>query len=186
MASQNIRQPASINSTIVIYDKSLKVRFVLLGAGTIFSFMLILCCPALIFAQTNRVAQASSTATSDQLTDATPTKTTISTRTPRPVKSTTTPRSIRTSTPDSKVNAIAKISCADNLYRVNLRRTPGYVNKSDAADSIYEIPCGEYVELLGDTEYVDGLTWWKVEWNGHTGWVADHTASGKTILIFDP
>ena len=79
----------------------------------------------------------------------------------------------------------AKISCADKLYFVNLRRTPGY-NGKDKTDSLYEVPCGETVELLGPTKKVDGLTWWNVSWNGYTGWIADHTASGKTVLIFNP
>lgn len=79
----------------------------------------------------------------------------------------------------------AKISCADKLYFVNLRRTPGY-NGKDKTDSLYEVPCGETVQILGPTKKVDGLTWWNVSWNGYTGWIADHTASGKTVLIFNP
>lgn len=96
---------------------------------------------------------------------------------------TSTPHLIRTSIPQN--NSTAQISCANNLYKVNLRRTPGYTNKS-VSDSIYEIPCGEYLELLGDTQNVDGLKWWRVKWNGYTGWIADQTAGGKTILIFNP
>ena len=77
----------------------------------------------------------------------------------------------------------ATISCAQISF-VNLRRTPGYTGKDDSVDSLYEVPCGETVELLGPTKKADGLTWWNVSWNGYTGWIADHTGSGKVILDF--
>lgn len=79
----------------------------------------------------------------------------------------------------------AEVSCAD-IYVANLRRTPGYVGKNDETDSLAEVSCGEIVELLGESSNVDGLTWWKVRWNGYTGWIADHTGSGKIILDFTP
>lgn len=184
MSLKSIRQPITIIPAIVLYDSGLKVRFRLFLAGIISSFIIIVCCPVLILVQINSVGRASSTAELNQLAYATVTKAIVPTRTFTPILSTSTPRVIRTSTSQNK--PLAKISCANNLYKVNLRRSPGYVNKNDSADSIYEIPCGEYVELLGDTKNVDGLKWWKVRWNGYTGWIADHTASGKTILIFNP
>lgn len=79
----------------------------------------------------------------------------------------------------------AEISCAQ-IFVVNLRRTPGFSGKDNSVDSLYEVPCGEIVELLGPTQNADGLTWWKVSWNGYTGWIADHTSSGKIILDFNP
>jgi len=79
----------------------------------------------------------------------------------------------------------AEVSCAD-IHVANLRRTPGYVGKNDETDSLAEVSCGEIVELLGETSKADGLTWWKVQWNGYTGWIADHTGSGKIILDFTP
>lgn len=82
-------------------------------------------------------------------------------------------------------NNYAEISCAE-IHKVNLRRTPGYIGKDDDEDSLYEVPCGEIVELLGPSQKVDGLTWWKISWNGYIGWIADHTGSGKVILDFDP
>jgi hypothetical protein len=75
----------------------------------------------------------------------------------------------------------AEISCQDEIYFVSLRSSPG----TDPANKIFEIPCGELVELLGPSQKVDGLTWWNVSWNGYTGWIADHTKTGKIILIFN-
>jgi WD40 repeat protein len=88
--------------------------------------------------------------------------------------------------PTSKSQAIslAQISCAD-VEEVNLRKSAGYINKDDKKDVVREIPCGENVELLGENEYVDDFTWWKVNWNGYDGWIADHTEKGKIILIFN-
>jgi Tol biopolymer transport system component len=76
----------------------------------------------------------------------------------------------------------AEISCENNIFFVSLRSTPG----TDAANKILEIPCGETVNLLGPSQKVDGLTWWSISWNGYTGWMADHTESGKVILRFNP
>lgn len=117
----------------------------------------------------------------------------ISTSTPIPPKPrpTNTSRPINTSRPQTNasptvvINNYALISCAQ-IHKVNLRKTPGYVGKDDKKDSLYEVPCGEFVELLGPSQKVDGLTWWKVYWNGYTGWIADHTGSGKIILDFNP
>jgi hypothetical protein len=105
--------------------------------------------------------------------------------TPMPAPAMSNNSSEELSSSASQSTEYAQISCAEKIYKVNLRRTPGYINKDDSVDSIYEVPCGESVELLGDTEYVDGLNWWKVSWNGYTGWIADHTGSGRTILIFN-
>ncbi|MBP7346584.1 MAG: hypothetical protein KA952_08605 [Sediminibacterium sp.] len=102
-------------------------------------------------------------------------------------RSTNTPNSqsiLQPTTPPKNSKRYAEISCAE-IHKVNLRRTPGYVGKNDN-DSLYEIPCGEFVELLGQTQKADGLTWWNVYWNGYTGWIADHTGSGKIILDFNP
>jgi hypothetical protein len=81
--------------------------------------------------------------------------------------------------------SFASISCENGITQVNLRRTPGYTNKNDAQDVIYKIDCGARVEILGESRHADGLTWWNVSWNGYTGWLADHTGSGREILIFN-
>lgn len=67
---------------------------------------------------------------------------------------------------------------------VNLRNSPGYINKNNNTDVITKISEGSKVEIIGGPKEKDELNWWKVSWNGYEGWIADHTASGKTILIF--
>lgn len=110
---------------------------------------------------------------------------TKSSQVPRPTNTQNNPpSSIQPTKTPKNSKRYAEISCAE-IHKVNLRRTPGYVGKNDN-DSLYEIPCGEFVELVGQTQKVDGLTWWNVYWNGYTGWVADHTGSGKVILDFNP
>jgi len=82
-------------------------------------------------------------------------------------------------------NSSATISCT-NISQVALRKSPGYLTKNDKKDIIYKIDCGQQVQLLGDSQVADGLTWWHVTWQGYTGWMADHTGSGLQILIFSP
>lgn len=78
----------------------------------------------------------------------------------------------------------ARIS--NNIYRVSLRRSPGYLGKNDQQDVLVEIPRGEIVRLLNGPQTADGLNWWYVGWNGYEGWIAEKTASGKIIMIFNP
>ena len=78
----------------------------------------------------------------------------------------------------------AKIS--SEVVEVNLRSTPGYSNKNDAYDVIVKVPSGEIVEVLDGPSKADGLSWWFVAWNGETGWMADHTGSGRAILLVIP
>ena len=77
------------------------------------------------------------------------------------------------------------ISCAEDISQAALRKSPGYASKDDAVDIIYKVDCGQQLLLLGDSQHADGLRWWKVSWNGYVGWMADHTGSGRTILVFD-
>ena len=90
------------------------------------------------------------------------------------------PTSANTQTSSSS----AIISCDNDITQVSLRSSPGYFNKNDT-DVIYKIDCGQSVELLGDRQDADGLTWWKVSWNDYTGWIADHTSSGRLVLTFN-
>jgi hypothetical protein len=92
---------------------------------------------------------------------------------------TSTPRSVATNT--SRVFA----TVSPDIYIAGLRRSPGYVGK-DAIDIIVEIAGGQIVEILGEKLSADSILWWKVSWNGYTGWIADHTTTGKVILIFNP
>lgn len=77
----------------------------------------------------------------------------------------------------------AKIS--HEVYFAALRRSPGYIGKKDAQDILVEVPAGERVKILSGPEFVDGLNWWRVIWMGTEGWIAEHTGSGKVILIFE-
>ncbi len=81
-------------------------------------------------------------------------------------------------------NRYARIS--DEVEEVNLRRSPGYLSKNDDTDVIVKIPKGALAEIVGGPTDKDNLTWWKVSWNGHEGWIADHTGNGRTIMIFNP
>lgn len=87
-----------------------------------------------------------------------------------------------TSNRSAKIRS-AKIS--SEVEEVNLRHSPGYLNKNEYTDVIIKIPKGSIVEILDGPIEKDGLTWWKVSWNGDIGWIADHTGQGRTIMIFD-
>lgn len=84
----------------------------------------------------------------------------------------------------SSVDQYAKIS--REVGEVNLRHSPGYVNKNDQDDVLVKIPTGATVKLLEGPQKADGLNWWYVEWNGYKGWIAERSGSGRTILIFNP
>jgi hypothetical protein len=100
------------------------------------------------------------------------------------VASTPTPSTVTDSANNfTQTNYEAQISC-EEISKVNLRKSPGYANKNDNEDVITEIPCDESLNLQLETKFVDGLTWWKVNWKSYEGWVSDHTGSGKTILTF--
>lgn len=83
----------------------------------------------------------------------------------------------------SSSSSTAHIS--NEVVEVNLRRSPGYVNKNDNSDVIVKISSGQTVEIIGGPSSADGLTWWNIYWLGNSGWVADHTGSGRKILVFD-
>jgi hypothetical protein len=69
--------------------------------------------------------------------------------------------------------------------RVNIRMTPGYLGKA-ASDVIGQIGPGDTMQIVGDANTADELTWWQIEAlsNGQAvvGWVAEATASGVQIL----
>ena len=91
--------------------------------------------------------------------------------------------SITTPTLDSN-KRYARIT--NQVAEVNLRATPGYIDKNDLTDVVVRIPQGELVEIIGGPEEKDGLTWWNITWNGYIGWIADHTGSGREIMDFSP
>lgn len=110
--------------------------------------------------------------------------TTIATSIRNAIQATSTPIIIKDTTNKlPQENYSAQVSC-EEISKVNLRKSPGYVSKNDSKDVIVEIPCGEPLNLQFETKFVDELTWWKVSWRSYEGWVSDHTGSGKSILIF--
>jgi|GEM_PF-6679062 len=68
--------------------------------------------------------------------------------------------------------------------QVNLRRTPGYMNKNDAVDVMTTLLPGTEMRVVGGPEYIDGINWWNVKWNGYQGWMADHRGNGELLLEF--
>ena len=68
-------------------------------------------------------------------------------------------------------------------YRaVRMRRSPGYVNKDDATDSLHYMEAGDAVVVKGGPQIVDGLCWWLVAHQGFQGWMADHSQEGRLLL----
>ncbi len=65
---------------------------------------------------------------------------------------------------------------------VRMRRSPGYVNKNDATDSLHYMEAGDTLVVRGGPQIVDGLCWWFVEHQGFQGWTADHSQEGRLLL----
>jgi hypothetical protein len=104
---------------------------------------------------------------------------TISVSSPPPAQ----PSSVPVQPPvNSLTDTQAQIS--NEIYYAALRRSPGYSNKNNDVDLLANVPAGDIIQVLGGPEQADGLNWWYVSWNGQTGWMSDHTGSGKTIMIF--
>jgi len=68
---------------------------------------------------------------------------------------------------------------------VNLRRTPGYLNKP-ASDRLTLVPAAATLTIVAGPALVDGLTWWTVRWQDQEGWMAEKRASGGPILAPTP
>lgn len=64
---------------------------------------------------------------------------------------------------------------------VNLRRSPGFVDKP-VSDRIGLVPPGDQVEIIGGPKLADDLIWWDIRWNNVEGWMAEIRASGIRIL----
>jgi murein DD-endopeptidase MepM/ murein hydrolase activator NlpD len=70
---------------------------------------------------------------------------------------------------------------------LNLRRTPGYVDKT-ADDVVVEAPFGAAMTILGGPTKADDLTWWQVRYvdrAGQTfdGWAAEVSPKGVDYLV---
>lgn len=70
--------------------------------------------------------------------------------------------------------------------RVNIRRTPGHLGKSDS-DILAQMQPGDTVTISGGPTSADNLVWWQIQYttrDGRTleGWAAEATGSGVQIL----
>lgn len=70
--------------------------------------------------------------------------------------------------------------------RVNIRRTPGHLGKSDS-DIVAQMEPGNTVTIIGGPTSADNLVWWQIQYttsDGRTleGWAAEATGSGVQIL----
>ncbi|MBX3053755.1 MAG: hypothetical protein KF753_19910 [Caldilineaceae bacterium] len=69
--------------------------------------------------------------------------------------------------------------------RVNIRRTPGYLGKSDD-DIVAQMEQNTIVVILDPPQVADQLIWWRIRFDSPSGpvegWVAESTASGVQIL----
>jgi hypothetical protein len=77
-----------------------------------------------------------------------------------------------------------RATISNNVYFVNLRKSPGFASKDDKKDVVVVIPSGDDVNILSGPEIADGLKWWYAEWDGYKGWIAESKSSGGQILDF--
>ena len=64
---------------------------------------------------------------------------------------------------------------------VNLRQTPGYLDKP-VGDVIGSVRRGEIVEIINGPQIVDNLTWWQIKQGKRSGWMAESRATGERLL----
>ena len=69
---------------------------------------------------------------------------------------------------------------------VNVRQSPGYVNK-EADDVIEEAPIGTEVIIFGGPQSADSLVWWQIRYTNKdsksiAGWIAEADAKGQALL----
>jgi hypothetical protein len=70
---------------------------------------------------------------------------------------------------------------------LNLRSSPGYVNKP-ASDVLVEAPFGAAMTVLGGPQKADDLTWWQVRFTDGSGrsfdgWAAEASSRGVDYLV---
>ncbi|RIK38535.1 MAG: hypothetical protein DCC55_20780 [Chloroflexi bacterium] len=76
----------------------------------------------------------------------------------------------------------------ETAARVNLRRTPGYLNKQAAGDILQEIPTAARLVILNnESQSVDGIFWWNVSYQqpgqpSIEGWVPQTNPNGVMLL----
>lgn len=81
--------------------------------------------------------------------------------------------------------AIGRTAQVITAAAVNLRRTPGYLNKP-AGDILGTVLRGAAVEIIGGPQTADNLTWWQVRSDGREGWMAETRAGGDPLLQAAP
>lgn len=67
------------------------------------------------------------------------------------------------------------------LTGVNVRRTPGYVRKP-MGDVLAALKVGQIAMLTEGYKLKDGLRWWLIASEGHSGWVAQNAPNGTALL----
>ncbi len=72
------------------------------------------------------------------------------------------------------------MSNAYTLTAVNMRKTPGYVDKP-ADDKITTIPEGTAISI-GQSTKKDDLNWYSTVWGDYSGWCAEADPSGNKLL----
>ena len=97
--------------------------------------------------------------------------------------------------PDPKPQppASGKFQPSQHLYAatfLNLRRSPGYVNKGEE-DIVVEAPHGAELVVLAGPSDADKLTWWQLRYVDHQGsaldgWGAESSGAGKAYLLTSP
>lgn len=115
------------------------------------------------------------------------------TPTPSPVQTPASPPTLEPASPPADATPDLPIPAGPHTFQpgdqarnvndgpVNLRRSPGYLNKP-ADDRIGLIPAGDEVTILEGPRAADDLIWWRVRWQGLEGWMAESRASGGRIL----
>ena len=76
---------------------------------------------------------------------------------------------------------------ARTLDYVRMRLTPGTFDKSPE-DIVTDVPSGVTVAVLAGPRFLEGLRWWLMRWHedlqsSHTGWMAEYTQRGETLLV---
>ena len=110
-----------------------------------------------------------------------------STPTRKPPTPTRTPTSIPVAddTDDARSVKICQNSKRDNIFVIALRESPGLDAPKLNVSDVGGIRCGEIVEVSNTYDIEDGIIWWRVTWNGYSGWMAERTSSGAIILPTD-
>ena len=112
-----------------------------------------------------------------------PSSTSSPTPTPPPTATTANSSPTAQTTPTSAPSSFQVGDVVRNVNKgvVNLRQTPGYLNKP-SSDRIGLVSSGEQLLVIGGPEQKDKLIWWQVQWKDKNGWMAERTASGVLIL----